>query len=366
GFIELPRELPGLLCMAAVSILSGMGLGDMKTAMVAQLLMIVGILVLGVVTPSFAVMLVFLFINSLGMHLFIPLRDSIGVSLIKDGHVGSRLGQFNGIMTAASLVAGVLVFVGFKVGFFTFEGRVVLPFLLSGLLLVVIFILFLPLRRIADNQPPRRERMRLVVRKKYRYYYYLAILNGAHKQIMVVFGPWVLIELLGRKADTLAILGVVGSAIGIFFLPALGKWVDRFGPARLMTIEGASFITVYLAYALLSGGFSSGALGKTGWAVIAVFVLFALNKMAMQFGLIRTVYLRKIVDDPSELTAVLSTGVSMDHFVSITLALAGGYAWQTIGPESVFYLAAGLSVLNVVVSMKVDRQMKAIEQPAVP
>ncbi|MBP7402298.1 MAG: hypothetical protein KBA30_06750, partial [Clostridia bacterium] len=43
GFIELPRELPGLLCMAAVSILSGMGLGDMKTAMVAQLLMIVDI-----------------------------------------------------------------------------------------------------------------------------------------------------------------------------------------------------------------------------------------------------------------------------------------------------------------------------------
>lgn len=363
GLIEFPRELPGLLCLVVIS--AGAFLGDIRMAILAQGLMLIGITVLGLVTPPFAIMLVFLFINSLGMHTYLPLNDSIGMSLVKDGRIGSRLGQFNGIRTATTMVAGLLVFFGFKYGFFSFTGPVILPFLLSAGLLAVILVIYLALQKQIGPQPVKRKKLRLVFKKRYRNYYILAVLNGAHKQIMVVFGPWVLIELLGRKADTLAMLGVIGAAIGIVFMPLLGKWVDRFGPGRLMTIEGAAFISVYIAYGLLSRGFSDGTLAQTGWPVILVFILFALNRMAMQFAMIRVVYLRQIAEVPEDITPTLSTGISMDHIVSIALAAAGGWAWIAIGPEYVFYVSAILSIFNVIISMRVTRETKeASEQQA--
>ena len=46
---------------------------------------------------------------------------------------------------------------------------------------------------------------------------------------------------------------------------------------------------VYIAYGLLSRGFSDGSLAQTGWPLILVFILFAINRMAMQFAMIRVV-----------------------------------------------------------------------------
>ncbi len=79
GLIEFPRELPGLLCAIVIGLLGF--LGDLRLAFIAQILALIGVTVLGLFTPPFAVMLVFLFINSLGMHLFMPLQDAIGMSM---------------------------------------------------------------------------------------------------------------------------------------------------------------------------------------------------------------------------------------------------------------------------------------------
>ena len=52
------------------------------------------------------------------------------------------------------------------------------------------------------------------VKKEYTFYYILAVLHGVQKQIMIVFGPWVLIDILGRQADTMALLGIISSGKG--------------------------------------------------------------------------------------------------------------------------------------------------------
>ena len=63
GLIEFPRELPGILVIFFVASLSAFS--DLRIAMVAQLLALIGIGVLGVATPSYAVMLIFIFSNTL-------------------------------------------------------------------------------------------------------------------------------------------------------------------------------------------------------------------------------------------------------------------------------------------------------------
>jgi len=108
GLIELPRELPGILSIVVISLLSF--LGDIRIALISQLLSAIGLVFLGFLTPPFAVMCIFLFINSMGMHLFFPLADGIGMSLIKNEELGRRMGQFKGVSTAFTMVASIVVF----------------------------------------------------------------------------------------------------------------------------------------------------------------------------------------------------------------------------------------------------------------
>ena len=169
---------------------------------------------------------------------------------------------------------------------------------------------------------------------------------------MFVFAPWVLIELLDKKADTLAMLNIVAALIGIFFIPAIGRCLDRFGIRRMLYADAFSFIAVYIIYGILSAGFATGFLMRAGLPVIFTFGLFVIDRMSMQMGLIRSLYLRNIALSPSDIGPTLTMGQSMDHVVSITCATLGGLVWSTWGPQYVFFLAAAFSGINYFVARK--------------
>lgn len=115
GLIEFPRELPGLLCAVVIGALGF--LGDLRASFIAQVLAIIGVTLLGLFTPPFAVMLIFLFVNSMGMHLFMPLQDAIGMTLADPDKIGCRMGQYSSVRAACSLAAALFVFFGFRTGY---------------------------------------------------------------------------------------------------------------------------------------------------------------------------------------------------------------------------------------------------------
>ena len=351
GLIEFPRELPGLLTTFIVAILAGFS--DIRLAILAQALSFIGITVLGFSTPSFQFMLLFLFVNSLGQHLFMPLQDSIGMNLVKKENLGTRMGQFKGVSTAFQMIAAIVVFFGFRFKFFSFVTPVKWIFIVAAGLLAAVIAVFISLDRTLKNERVTHERTRFVFRKEYRLYYALVIMFGVQKQIMLVYGPWVIIELLGKKADTLAILGIIGAFCGIFFIPALGRALDRFGIKALLYADALSFIGVYILYGLVSGGYASGSIPTIGWTVFLAYGVFVIDRMSTQMGIIRTVYLRTIAIDPKDITPTLSLGMSMDHTVSILCAYGGGVVWTLWGPQYIFYLAAALSLVNLYVAIRV-------------
>lgn len=349
GVIELPRELPGMLCYVAISALSF--LGDLKTAIITQFLCALGIIVLGLVTPIFGVMLVFLFINSLGMHLFMPLTDSIAMTFITGEDAGRKMGRFKGVSTAFTMLASLLIFLGFRFGFFSFKANIKLFFLIGGAAaLGAAFFLIILNTLIGKARAKTDRKIKFVFRKEYKYYYIIAITWGVQKQIMAVFAPWVLIQILLKRADTLAILGMAGAFAGIFFIPALGRWIDRFGLKKMLYADALSFIFVYLCYGIFSAGFHSGWLSTSGLPVILIFALFIIDRMSMQMSIIRTLYLRAIAVTPQDITPTLSIGISMDHIISISAAVFGGIVWDLWGPQYVFFLAASLSLANLAVA----------------
>ena len=352
GFLEFPRELPGLISVFVIAALSF--LSDIRISIISQILSIVGIVALGIYTPSFNIMIIYIFINSLGMHLFFPLQDSIGMELAEKDNIGKRLGQFKGFFTGVQMLASIFVFIGFKAGFMSFETPIKTPFVIAGVLFFGVMVLLIMLDRIVRIDRPHVKQSGYVFRKEYKYYYVLVILFGVQKQIMMVYGPWVLIELLSKKADTISILTVIGSFIGIFFIPAIGRWLDAYGVKKLMYVDALSFIGVYLVYGLLAMGYVNGSIKTAGIGMLLAYAIFIIDRMSTQMGIVRTLYLRKIAIKPSDVTPTLTLGQSMDLFVSIICAYLGGIIWVAWGPQYIFFLAAGLSLINLYVAYKIE------------
>ncbi|MHC1787059.1 MAG: MFS transporter [Christensenellales bacterium] len=362
ALIEAPRELPGLLCALVIASLSL--LGDVKISLIAQVLSCAGLTALGLFTPSYGVMLIFLFTNSLGMHLFMPLSDSIGMALAEPDQVGQRIGQYASVKMLFGFAAGLIVFFGFRLGWFSFRTPVNLLFLLgAGAFLIAILAAALLVRREAAMKPVRR-RSRLVFRRQYRWFYLLTMLHGVQKQIAYVFGAWVIVDLLLKGADVMSLLLIVSSFISIFFMRAIGRWIDRFGIRRMMFLDALTFIIVYLIYGFVVWGITSRVLPQAGWPVLFIYGLFVLDRLSMQIGVVKSVYLKRIAVTPEDITNALSTGISLDHIVSILAAQLSGIVWTLLGPQWVFFLAAFFSLGNLFVAWQVPADRPAAD--AVP
>ena len=351
GLIEFPRELPGILCFLIISAVAFMG--DLTLAIIAQGLAAVGLLVLGFFTPAFSYMLVFLFINSMGMHLYMPLRDSIGMTLAEPDKIGKRMGQYSGVRFAFLMISGIIVFFLFRFGVFRFDSDIKWTFVVAAAFYIVALFLLIKLKRDVGQIRSKRRKIKIIFRKEYKLYYLLAIVFGVQKQVMLVFGPWVLIETLGQQVDTIVLLGIIAAMIGMFFMPQLGKWIDRFGVKKLLFVDALSFIAVYLCYGLLCQSFAGGVLATVGFPVVLTAALFVVDRLSSQMGIIRTIYLKSIVKCPEDITPTLSLALGLDHVVSIIVGVTGGIVWVTLGSQYIFYIVAILSLVNLVVAILV-------------
>ncbi len=352
ALIEAPRELPGLLCALVIASLSM--LGDAKISLIAQVLSCAGLVALGLFTPSYGVMLIFLFVNSMGMHLFMPLSDSIGMALAEPGQVGHRMGQYASLKMLFGFVAGLTVFFGFRYKVFSFQTPINVLFILgAGAFLVAAGAAAMLVGNRKASQSSQK-RTKLVFRKQYRYFYLLTMLHGVQKQIAFVFGAWVIVELLLKGADVMSLLLIATSFISIFFMRAIGRWIDRFGIKRMMYIDALTFIFIYVIYGFVVWGITARVLPGAGWPVMLIYALFVMDRLSMQIGVVKSVYLRSIAVNKEEVTNVLSTGISLDHLVSILAAQLSGFIWTIWGPQWVFFLAAFFSLGNLFVAWRVQ------------
>lgn len=368
GFIEFPRELPGVLSFFAIALVAPFG--NIKGSFISAILFFAGILSLAIFRPDFSGMLVLLFVYSLGMHMFVPLNDSIGISLAVRGDTGKMLGRFKSMTMAFTVVAGLTVFFGFRTGVFGFDTPVAV-FIISAAAILVIAILFIIMGKVMpkDLQLEQSEaygsaivniKKNLVLRKEYIRYYVICALFGGRKQIMFVYSPWVLIELLGFKADNMSILAIIGSLIGVFFMPVVGRLIDRYGTRNVMIAEALAFVFIYIAY----GGLSRWVNGQGNAVVIAgvgmllVYLLNIVDRMSAQFAMVRSIYMQSIAIKKEDVTPSLTVGMAIDHIVSIIGSLVCGTVWYVWGPEYVFVIAGVMSLLNLIVAAGIRVQPK--------
>lgn len=353
GILELPREAPGMLMVVIFSLLAFMH--DIKIMILALFLMLGSILYLGLFSPTYYIMIALLFVGSLGQHLTFATTAPIDLSLSRKDNVGRDVGFFRGIFTGSTMVGALIVIIGFKTNLFSFQSDLIVPFLIAAILFGISISLFIALNKIHKYEIKRKAGS-FVVRKEYKLYYLLVILHGVQKQILVVYGPWVLVELLNSGADAIAFIALISGFIGIFFIQFMGYLIDKLGIKKALYIDALSFVFVYLTYGLLVYGIVSGALPKSSLVIVLAYTIVIIDRMSGQMGVVRTVYLKKILVEENDLQSTISLGMTLDHIVSISSAIAAGYIWVNFGPHFVFFIAAGFSLLNILVAYLVKEK----------
>jgi len=337
SFLEFPRELPGFL---VVFVSAGLAfLCSRRLGAVTMLLSTAGVLLMGFVSPSYAVMTVWLFIYSMGQHLFFPISSTIGMELARKGQTGRRLGQLNAVTNLAKITGGVFVVLGFRYLHFEFEHTFLIAAVVFGIASVLFFFM--------KTSVPQPAKGFFKLHKEYRLYYILITISGARKQLFLTFAPWVLVTIFNQPTQIIASLLVIGGVIGILFQPILGRSIDQFGERFVLVSEAVILIVICFGY-----GFSK-TLHANNIAFLVVCACYLVDQMIFSVGMARATYIKKIAKKPEDVQSTLTAGVTIDHIFSISAALAGGAIWNAWGYQYVFLFGALLAAINFIVASRI-------------
>ena len=75
-------------------------------------------------------------------------------------------------------------------------------------------------------------------------------------------------------------------------------------------------------------------------------VNYVLDAVISLASMASNVYVQDLSDNADEVKTTISTGVSINHLVSIFIALCGGWIWETLGIETLFIVSAVLGLGN--------------------
>lgn len=340
GSLEFWREMPGLFIMVILALLNF--LGDIRIAMVGMAAAGLGMLGLGLLSPVYALMIVWMMMFSLGTHMVMPVSPSIGMALSKREAYGSRLSSVSAVGLVGTIIAFVFVFFGFK--------YLNLSYQVSFVIAAAFYVIAAFLMGLMPRQKPETRKVKFLFRKRYTLFYILAVVSGARNQIFMTFAPWVLIKVFGLQPQMFAILGIVVAVISIGTRKIIGKAIDIKGERFVLTLEAALLLVICLGYAYSADIFTAGV------AVVIIAACYVIDNSMASVEMARSTYIRKIAADPADVTPTLSTGVSLQHIASMLIPVFGGLLWEAFGPggyKYVFLAAAAVALLNLILTSRI-------------
>jgi len=339
-FLEVPRELPGLL---VVFLIGGLAfLGDVRTAAVANIIGGVGLFAFGLIPSGYWPVVATLMVFNMGTHIYMPVQGAISMSFAKGGNIGRRLGEIQGVNMAALIVTAGSLYLLYRFLNIPF----VVSFTIGAVAMVIAGVIFLFMSPI--QTAPRKKRF--VFNKKFKLYYMLCLIFGMRKQITITFVPWLLVTVYEQPVVTITSLFFIVSVINVFFRPWLGGLIDRKGERFVLMMEAILILIACLGFAF------SKILFTENVALYVVAGCYILDNLFSGAGMARTTYVRRLSDDPSEVSATLATGVSLDHVLSMSVPSFAGLIWvMNMGQGYVYVFCGGLiiAVINLLLSNRI-------------
>ncbi len=333
GVTEFFRELPGIalvLILAAFYFFSAE-----KFYKMGALIMLVGMGMHAVLPPSKVLITLAICVYSLGEHIQIGMKNTLSLQYAAENQGGAALGVQNSVSEIGRLVGYLAVALIFPL--LTVNAPYQVFFLAATALALLSFVYT---ARITGESRTDSNARRFYFHRKYTKFYMLEMFYGARKQVFLTFGPYVLILFYGASAATVSLLFAVSAVASFLASPIIGKIIDRVGYKAVMVADTLILVVVCFFY-----GFAHHLFPKD-IAFIVCCVNYVLDAVISLASMASNVYVRDLADSPEEVKATISTGVSINHVITVFIALFGGWIWKTLGIETLFVLSAILGLCN--------------------
>ena len=333
GVTEFFRELPGI---ALVFILALFYMLSAETLFkVGAVIMLIGMGMHALLPASKVLATLAICTYSLGEHIQLGMKNTLSLQYAKEGRGGAAQGVQNSISQMGTLV-GYLVIVG---AFSVFASSA--PYkLFFGVAAVLAGVSMVCSLKITGKSETDKHKRRFYFHKKYGKYYMLEMFYGARKQVFFTFGPYVLILFYGADAATISLLFAVSAVACFFAAPMVGRIIDKVGYKAVMVADTLILVIVCFFY-----GFAHHLFAKD-IAFLVCCLNYILDAVISLASMASNVYVQNLSDGPDETKATISTGVSINHVITIFIALFGGWIWETLGIETLFMVSAVLGLCN--------------------
>jgi MFS family permease len=166
---------------------------------------------------------------------------------------------------------------------------------------------------------------------------------GARRQIFMAFAVFLMVKNFHFSIREVTTLFVINNALVYFLYPLIGKSIIRFGEKKVLSLEYASLIFIFLAYA-----------GVQSKMLIAI--LYILDQVFYTFHIAIQTYFQKIAD-PGDIASSISVSLTINHIAAVVLPALGGALWM-IDYRIPFVGGAVFSLVSLVAVQKVDTRVQ--------
>lgn len=333
GITEFFRELPGIMLVFILAMFYKFSAGALYKA--GAVIMLIGMAMISLLPPVKVMATLAICTYSLGEHIQLGMKNTLSLEYAKPGHGGAALGAQNAASQVGTLAGYMVIVVVFA---FFAEQQPYKPFFILSTILVAISMIFA--FRIKGESKTDESKRRFYFNKKYSKFYMLEMFYGARKQVFFTFGPYVLILFYGANAATISLLFAISAVACFFASPVVGKIIDNLGYKVVMVADTLILVIVCFFY-----GFAHH-LFPMEIAFVVCCINYVLDAVISLASMASNLYVQDLSDSQEEVKATISTGVSINHAITIFIALFGGWIWQTLGMELLFITSAVLGLCN--------------------
>ena len=357
GIIEFLREMPGLFLVFIIAFFHRFS--EQSILKISILTCAIAVFLMAVAPTMKVPFVAFMVLFSAGEHMIMPSRSSVAMHTAEKGKEGLSLGivtSVGNIGTVGGYAITAALFMLFPFIKIKPANQFRVIFLLSALALVVALIIMTFSSKKNKNQSMEHiDKPKLYFRKKFNTYYILELFYGARKQVFLTFGPYVLILIYGADTKTIATLYAVSAISGILFMPLIGKCIDTLGYKFVMVADTIVLIFVCIVY-----GFAHK-LFPVNIAIWVVMINFVLDIIISQASIAASVYVKELSLNKEEVSSTLTTGISINHVMSIIIALLGGAIWRVFGVELLFIFAAICALGNSLFALTIKTNTQSTD-----
>jgi len=302
GMIQSVREIPGFLALLAVYFL--LFIKEHRLSALSILILGIGVSVTGLF-PSYSGLLFTTLLMSFGFHYYETTNMSLTLQYFDKGTSPWVFGKQRSFASASNIAVGLLIY---AMAFYLSYTQIYV--IMGGLIIAAAVWGFT--KNPADREiTPQRKKM--IFRKKYWLFYFLTFMAGARRQIFIAFSVLLMVQKFQYSVQEVTLLFVFNNVINYFLSPLIGKWIIRFGERKVLSLEYASLVFVFTAYAMTD-------------SKIVVALLYILDHIFFNFAIAIRTYFQK-VGDPRDIAPSMAVGFTINHIAAIFLPAIGGLLW---------------------------------------